>query len=485
MKKMFLFAAVAAVLSVACDDPVDNMKYSLSAEPSSLTFDAVGAAVQTVTVEAENVEWDCEVPEVYGEWLTASRDGDIVSVAVTDNETTQTRTGVVSIKAVNGEVKGVSVSITQQGGADPVDYSLKVDPTYLNFAGEEAAAQDVIVTATEGMTWTAEPDSDWITVNVGEGKFTVSVSDNPDTAERRGTVTVTPGEDSVEPRTVSVIQGSRRVFAVDNTEDMLFSFNLGMTASITLNVTAVGVNWNVAVEAINEGDDVSWLDVYNNTTNVVVTANSVNKEETERTAYVVFTTDWDELPELRIKATQEAARQFFSTLTGDVDLNGVLKFNRVSLYPWEPDDNKGEWTQINDWSFDLWSDGVEFDNLHYDFLGTGQRLTFSLTSPRIEKNEEEIYYIPTESPYEVVDQTNMPEDISRIYTIKQGAEPSFLYTGFYYLEYKDDEVVNYAPIVEGTVTVTRDGDVYTFDIDVKDDFGWSIKGTYSGEVHPE
>ena len=44
-------------------------------------------------------------------------------------------------------------------------------------------------------------------------------------------------------------------------------------------------------------------------------------------------------------------------------------------------------------------------------------------------------------------------------------------------------MVNKAPLVEGTVTVTHNGnDNYTFAVDAKDDLGFSIKCNWTGDV---
>ena len=39
-----------------------------------------------------------------------------------------------------------------------------------------------------------------------------------------------------------------------------------------------------------------------------------------------------------------------------------------------------------------------------------------------------------------------------------------------------------APLVEGTMEVSRSGDVYTLQLDFKDDQGYSVTGTYEGRL---
>ena len=44
---------------------------------------------------------------------------------------------------------------------------------------------------------------------------------------------------------------------------------------------------------------------------------------------------------------------------------------------------------------------------------------------------------------------------------------------------EEGEFVKGGPAASGTVTVTRDGDDYTFAVDLADDFGYKITGTFT------
>ena len=62
MKKTVLGAA-ALLLAAACQ-PTEQEERSLNVSPTELSFTAVGAASQTVTVTANNVTWEYSVQAV-------------------------------------------------------------------------------------------------------------------------------------------------------------------------------------------------------------------------------------------------------------------------------------------------------------------------------------------------------------------------------------------------------------------------------------
>ena len=205
MKKI-LFVAAACLLAVACK-PTENggTTASLEVSPSSLAFGAEDTTPQEITVTATGVEWEYTLPSS-ADWITVD-DGTAgkLLVSVVKNPTAEKRTASIAVKPVNNDdVKAKSVTVTQAGSETPEVYSLTVDPAALTFEAEGAAGQSVKVTASgEGITWSAAVDEaakEWITLSATEGTegettLTVTVQDNPDTAERSANVTLTPSAD--------------------------------------------------------------------------------------------------------------------------------------------------------------------------------------------------------------------------------------------------------------------------------------------------
>ena len=215
-----MFVAAACLLAAACS-PTDgeSTTASLEVSPSSLTFGAEDTTPQEITVTATGVEWEYTVPSS-ADWITVD-DGTAgkLLVSVAKNPTAEKRTASITVKPVNNDdIKTMSVTVTQAGSETPEVYSLTVDPAALTFEAEGAAGQSVKVTASgEGITWSAAVDEaakEWITLSATEGSegettLTVTVQDNPDTAERSANVTLTPSVESVGPKAIRVTQEAK------------------------------------------------------------------------------------------------------------------------------------------------------------------------------------------------------------------------------------------------------------------------------------
>ncbi len=80
--------------------------------------------------------------------------------------------------------------------------TITLDRSTVSFASKEAEPQTVKVLA--GESWKATTQESWITVTPGSGEFTVSVTDNDDATERRGSVLVSA--EGYESATLSVSQ---------------------------------------------------------------------------------------------------------------------------------------------------------------------------------------------------------------------------------------------------------------------------------------
>lgn len=504
MKRILSIVSAVAVmaLAVSCGPKETEKAASLSVEPSMLSFEAEGAAAQTVTVTATGgVEWEHEVPEIAKEWLTVSREGNVLTVSVTDNLKGDPRNVMVTVKATNNsEVKDRTIDIAQKANDNPVVYSLEVSPAYLQFVGTEAPTQDVTVTVTGDMTWEATPEAEWITITPADGKFTVSVADNPDGKSREGEITVIPSDSEVAPESVRVVQDGKKEFTLSSEEKIVFPYNTINNSSKQIDITASNVKWEAKV--VDENDnEITWVTLGIATTYVNVIG-STNTSPDARKAWLVITTDWEERPEVRIEIEQEGAPDHISTLTESIDISEDINFVRVSITPWQIWDTGEEFTDENSPSYDPsydpnttkrsnWEIYLMNDTFTYvsgeGYAGPGWKVKFNLYSPRIEWNTESVFYIPTEKPYTIVEAV-APAVAPEEYTLDKGSEQtSFFnkYPGAYVVEYdNDNQVLNKAPLVEGTVTVTHNGgDNYTFAIDAKDDLGLSVKCNWTGDIN--
>jgi len=287
MKKI-LFVAAACLLAAACS-PTDgeSTTASLEVSPSSLAFGAEDTTPQEITVTATGVEWEYTLPSS-ADWITVD-DGTAgkLLVSVVKNPTAEKRTASIAVKPVNNDdVKAKSVTVTQAGSETPEVYSLTVDPAALTFEAEGAAGQSVKVTASgEGITWSAAVDEaakEWITLSATEGTegettLTVTVQDNPDTAERSANVTLTPSAESVGPKAIRVTQEAKVLppsFSMSYNGGEIpeegFTIHYKGETSYDVDVVPVNVEWNVKVEY--EAGSSGWLE-----------ANKVESENYNRT----------------------------------------------------------------------------------------------------------------------------------------------------------------------------------------------------------
>lgn len=487
MKKYIIYSlliAAAAWAGSACErsgNETTGQAKSLDVETTELTFDAKGAAPCEIAVTAENLTWEFWVAESAAEWLHAERDGEKLIVRVDDNSSPTERRGSVTIAPSEaGPVKSRTVTVVQL--ASDEKYSLSVNPERLDFAGTDAEPQVVkVVTEGTGLTWHSEVEGDakeWISVEEGDGTVTVSVKDTSLEGPRSGNILIVPSLDNVAEKVIRVEQaGLPPMFAVD-TESIEFDYRAKNYKNIR--VTAVNTEWTFH-EANEAGDvtEISWLKT-NAAGDAVRVEAEVNATGEERRAYVVLTPAAEGLEPVKVAVRQTAADEILSTLTGDLDL-GELAGARATLMP------KQTWDKVStfsEWNLYLWEEGVSYKASTGAFVGTGARLAITLVSERINFNDDNAYYIP-DGTYTVTalaeGETSAPGQL-RYPAVSNTGHPK-LPIGAWYTKLENDAYTKeQAPLVTGTLTVTRSGEEYTFVLDFEDDLGYAVAGSYTGAM---
>lgn len=190
-------------------------EYTLSVEPTAMTFIGLEAQPQmaTVTVSDPQLGWSAAPEEEIKDWVTVKAEGDKLTVSVSDNPDTTPRAGNVIITPDKDSAPKKAVRITQEGR--PIVPSLEVSPKELMFEAIRGLSQNVTVTAVGG-DWTAavlredEIDVSWIELSLVKNDehsfFSVNVVTNPTLEERRGYIVVKSTNPEVEDITVAVIQ---------------------------------------------------------------------------------------------------------------------------------------------------------------------------------------------------------------------------------------------------------------------------------------
>ena len=488
----YLLAAAALVLNISCDGPENTAQpqATLKAEPASLRFAAASAPAQTVTVTAEETEWTHSIPEDAG-WLTATRDGDRLSVSVADNAEETGRTATITLNASAEGVEPVKITVRQEAAEtpEPEKPSLSVSPEKLVFAAAEASGQEVTVTVTGGVTWTAAPAGaeEWIHIAPAEGKFTVTVDDNPESLERSGYINVSPGDKTLATCRIYVTQEPKAVPAsitpqlpdgATPEEGLTLPFTRG-SSTLPVTVAPEDAQWSVQVESDGSSDS-SWLSA----TNVAAPSQQtgflsyqLNEAETQRTAYLVLTHADSSAEPVRVKVTQKAKTDVNSTIYEDVDSHpAFIKAQEMANNDWRD-------FPFVQWTLTLYTEGITYDALWGRWGGSGDRIKILMTgSPQ---HEDEV--VLEEMTYEVVpyDEYNkMPASDRKPGWVcaAQGSGNGAYPSGTWHQVYENGSITGCANAVGGSVTVTRSGDDYTITWNFTSDAGCKVTGSYTGPI---
>ena len=204
MRKIFqvlLGTVMVAAALVSCKEN-ELEQETLEVSPSGvIRFLAKGneTKVLTISTNASTYEVDAE------KWVLTQKDGNKLSVNVTDNESAE-RSCDMTISA--GTAEPVVIKITQ--GAGEAD-AISVDPTSLLFSASGDDPKTLTVsTNVEDWTYVAtfgeKEQKDWFTVTPDDAdpkSLTVRVTDYSGTDERTGSINFSAGKDATASVTVT------------------------------------------------------------------------------------------------------------------------------------------------------------------------------------------------------------------------------------------------------------------------------------------
>lgn len=299
MKKIFqvlLGTAMVAAAVLSCKK--DEIKQeTLEVSPSkALQFLAKGNedAVLTISTNASSYEVDAE------EWVITQKDGNKLSVNVTDNESAE-RSCDMTISA--GTAEPVVIKITQAAGeAD----AISVAPTPLLFRASGNEPQTLTVTTnvedwTYDLTFGENEEKGWFTVTPDDAdpkSLTVTVKDYTETdGERTGSIDFSAGKAKVS---VQVKQSARDMVEVTPSEPLTFSWN--DAEGVALEVTTTADSWDAAVETGAE----SWINIQKEGTTLTISV-EVNGSESERSGKVTVSAGNAEPVEIQVTQTGKPA----------------------------------------------------------------------------------------------------------------------------------------------------------------------------------
>lgn len=170
---------------------------TLEVNPSStIQFKASGNESVSITVSTDAASWNYTVPD----WVTAEKNGDILTVNVKTNTSSSSRTDRIEFTA--GNAPSVTVSVYQEEVA-PGDLYLNLSPSSpISF--KSSGNEPVVLTVdTNVPSWDYEAP-EWVTVEKTETSLNISAQDNPGTSQRIGRLTVSASD--VEPVRINLMQ---------------------------------------------------------------------------------------------------------------------------------------------------------------------------------------------------------------------------------------------------------------------------------------
>ena len=171
----------------------------LAINTTTLSYEFDETNQKTVTITTKVSVWDATTT---ASWLTLSKSDKTLRINPTSaNPNTTDRTATVTVTA--GYAQACTLTVTQYG--KPVDITLSVSPSIVNYAWNSTTVQNVTVT-TNAVSWAATKDASasWLTISTSGNLLKVNpTAQNFTNSSRTADITVTAGNLS---RTVRVNQ---------------------------------------------------------------------------------------------------------------------------------------------------------------------------------------------------------------------------------------------------------------------------------------
>jgi len=233
-----LTAIIAAFLIFACEKPEPPQPVTLSASPSSLTFEAQGGTQDITLTSGIKPTVSCS-----DAWISLSEGtyaNNSLKISVTAKENTATNSRSTSIRVI-GEKQSLMIPVSQ--GVPQVKLTVdKSSVAFDRFGGETT------LTVTSSQQPTVSSDATWCLVSAGsiDGNrnttVTVAAAANRTTSKRNGTVTVSCGSEKV---TVSLSEDAYGTPATASTT--------ALTPQMVFDAMAPGWNMGNHMDAISNG----------------------------------------------------------------------------------------------------------------------------------------------------------------------------------------------------------------------------------------
>ena len=257
MKKILIILTILAadILIISCQKELPaGLKYvaSKGGNSEAIVSPEISLDLEDLEFTAEsgskvfniksNISWTVSSDKAWCNVSPSSgNDNGSVTVMVSENPTTSSRTATITVRSV---INILTVKVVQNGA----DATISLDISAMEFT---SSSGEKSLSITSNTSWTLSSDQEWCSVSPSLGSnsssVSIKVSENTSTSERSATVTVTT---DVGIRTVKVTQaGATAVLAIGVTNLDFISDSGSNTFNITSNTS-----WKVA-------SDQSWCTV--------------------------------------------------------------------------------------------------------------------------------------------------------------------------------------------------------------------------------
>ncbi len=233
--------------------------------PTTLTTEADGG-IYTVNVKT-NGRWKSSTQT---NWLTLQDNTNSCRIAVSENNSLETRNGVVQFNRINEQNEEVGKTITLMISQEP--RHITPDAPILQFDPESSTKT---LNVNSDASWTLSTNDTWITLStssgIGNGEVNVAVSDNSSSSSRNGTIYLKCLDKTIE---IQVVQNT----AYLNTDSNPIRFDskggtalLGLSTNVSWTVSS-SETWLTASPENGEGDKEITLQASQNMTSSQRTA---------------------------------------------------------------------------------------------------------------------------------------------------------------------------------------------------------------------
>lgn len=208
---------------IVLSDVTEIWEYTLTVEPTSLSFVNTGESKQVVVTskkqlmingEPEGDSEDCAfTSSLSGNGYSKSGSGSTINVTVTENPENSSRNGTLTITQTDSK-KSITVNLSQATSVITYDYVLTPNPNTLSFvaAGEDKTftvtstkqkkINGIASGSTESVAYTTSVTGDGFTK--GANDTTVTAAQNTTTSVRSGSVTITQSEPASGAKTATI-----------------------------------------------------------------------------------------------------------------------------------------------------------------------------------------------------------------------------------------------------------------------------------------